>query len=144
MNPLTFLVLNLAIVLLLHTGALRVNSGTLSQGQLIALYNYMSQILVELVKLANLIVTLTKSAACARRIAGTLAVSSSQQDGTRQLAAEDLRLPDLPGCGHRLLCLRRRGAGAHLLHRPPRADHRHHRGNRLRKVHAGEPDSPVL
>ena len=81
MNPLTFLVLNLAIVLLLHTGALRVNSGTLTQGQVIALYNYMGQILVELVKLANLIVTLSRSAACGRRIAGTLAVSSSQQDG---------------------------------------------------------------
>ena len=82
MNPLTFLVLNLAIVLLLHTGALRVNSGTLTQGQVIALYNYMGQILVELVKLANLIVTLSRSAACGRRIAGTLAVSSSQQDGS--------------------------------------------------------------
>lgn len=85
MNPLTFLVLNAAVILLIHTGAIRVNHGTLTQGQLIALYNYMSQILVELVKLANLIVTLTKSAACARRINDTLSVSSSQKDGTLSL-----------------------------------------------------------
>ncbi len=82
MNPLTFLVLNAAVILLIHTGALRVNAGSLTQGQLIALYNYMSQILVELVKLANLIVTLTKSGACARRINEILSVSSSQKDGS--------------------------------------------------------------
>lgn len=90
MNPLTFLVLNVAVILLLHTGALRVGSGTLTQGQLIALYNYMSQILVELVKLANLIVTLSKSAACARRISDILAVSPSLADGTGSV-------PDVPG-----------------------------------------------
>ena len=81
LNPLTFLVLNAAILLLIHTGALRVSSGSLSQGQVIALYNYMGQILVELIKLANLIITLTKSAACARRINELLSISSSQQDG---------------------------------------------------------------
>ena len=68
LNPMTFLVLNAGIIILISTGAWKVDSGTLTQGQLIALYNYMSQILVELVKLANLIVTLTKSAACARRV----------------------------------------------------------------------------
>lgn len=91
MNPLTLVVLNAAVILLIHTGALRVNSGSLTQGQLIALYNYMGQILVELVKLANLIVTLTKSGACARRIMTVLSVSSSQKDGT-------LTLPENPGC----------------------------------------------
>ena len=88
MNPLTFLVLNLAVLLLIRTGAIRVDAGTLTQGQLIALYNYMGQILVELIKLANLIVTLTKSAACGRRISDVLAASSSQQDGTLPLAAD--------------------------------------------------------
>ena len=88
LNPLTFLVLNAAVILLIRTGALRVDSGTLTQGQLIALYNYMGQILVELVKLANLIVTLTKSGACARRISDILSVSSSQQDGTLPLPEE--------------------------------------------------------
>ena len=90
MNPLTFLVLNAAVILLIHTGAIRVDSGTLTQGQLIALYNYMSQILVELVKLANLIVTLTKSGACARRISDILSVSPTQEDGV-------LPLPETPG-----------------------------------------------
>lgn len=68
MNPLTFVLVNAAIVLLIHRGALRVESGVLTQGQLIALYNYMSQILVELVKLANLIITVTKAVASGNRI----------------------------------------------------------------------------
>lgn len=90
LNPLTYVALNLAILLLLRSGALRVDSGTLTQGRLIALYNYMSQILVELVKLANLIVTLTKSAACAKRISGVLEIHSSQRDGEKVLTAADL------------------------------------------------------
>ena len=68
MNPVTCLVVNLAIVALVYTGAIRVEAGVLTQGMVIALYNYMSQILVELVKLANLIITMTKAAACAGRI----------------------------------------------------------------------------
>lgn len=68
MNPVTCLVVNLAIVALIYTGAIRVETGILTQGMVIALYNYMSQILVELVKLANLIITMTKAAACAGRI----------------------------------------------------------------------------
>lgn len=68
MNPVTCLVVNLAIVALIYTGAIRVEAGILTQGIVIALYNYMSQILVELVKLANLIITMTKAAACAGRI----------------------------------------------------------------------------
>lgn len=81
MNPLTFLVLNAGIIILIRTGALKVDSGTLTQGQVIALYNYMTQILVELIKLANLIVTLTKSAACARRVNDILVQDPSQKDG---------------------------------------------------------------
>ena len=91
LNPLTFVVLNLAVVLLLRSGALRVEAGSLTQGQVVALYNYMSQILVELVKLANLIVTLTKSAACASRVSDILAIHPEQKDGTRFLSPEDLR-----------------------------------------------------
>ncbi len=72
MNPITFLLVNVAIVLLIQRGALRVDSGILTQGQLIALYNYMSQILVELVKLANLIITVTKAVACGNRIGEVL------------------------------------------------------------------------
>ena len=88
MNPLTFLVLNAAVILLIRTGALRVDAGTLTQGQLIALYNYMSQILVELVKLANLIVTLTRSAACARRVNDLLVLPSTRTEGQLSLPAE--------------------------------------------------------
>ena len=83
MNPVTYVVINAAVILLLHTGALRVDSGSLTQGEVVALYNYMSQILVELVKMANLIILLTKAWACGDRIAGVLAVKSSQKDGTR-------------------------------------------------------------
>ena len=85
LNPLTYVVLNLGIVFLMRSGALRVDAGTLTQGQVVALYNYMTQILVELVKLANLIVTLTKSAACANRVSSVLEVSSTQADGDREL-----------------------------------------------------------
>ena len=84
LNPLTFLALNLAVILLIRAGAFRVDSGSLTQGQLIALYNYMGQILVELIKLANLIITLTKSAACGRRISDILSVSSAMTDGTAE------------------------------------------------------------
>ena len=68
MNPLTYAIINAAIIILLYVGAIRIDSGSLSQGNVVALYNYMSQILVELVKLANLIITVTKSFACAGRI----------------------------------------------------------------------------
>jgi len=68
MNPVTYIIINIAVVVLIYSGALQVNSGSLSQGQVVALYNYMSQILVELIKLANLIVTITKALACASRI----------------------------------------------------------------------------
>ncbi len=72
MNPLTYIIINVAIVLLIYLGALKVNVGDLTQGQVIALYNYMSQILVELIKLANLIITIAKSIACAKRISKIL------------------------------------------------------------------------
>ena len=92
MNPVTFLVLNGAILLLIRSGALRVDAGSLTQGQVIALYNYMGQILVELVKLANLIVTLTRSAACGRRIADVLSLTSSLPDGAVPVPAGPLSL----------------------------------------------------
>ncbi|MGN0759405.1 MAG: ABC transporter ATP-binding protein [Candidatus Ventricola sp.] len=88
MNPVTYVVINAAVILLLQAGAIRVNAGSLSQGQVVALYNYMSQILVELVKMANLIITLTKSMACAGRIATVLSVRSSQRDGELIPAAD--------------------------------------------------------
>ena len=77
-NPVTYAVLNGAIVYLIYTGAIRVDSGAITVGAVIALYNYMSQILVELVKLANLIVTMTKAGASAQRIAGILDISEEK------------------------------------------------------------------
>jgi len=81
MNPLTYVLINVAIVLLIHSGALQVSMGNLTQGEVIALYNYMSQILVELVKLANLIVTLNKALASANRISEVFAMEPSMVDG---------------------------------------------------------------
>lgn len=77
MNPLTYIAINLALVALIHTGAVQVNLGNLSQGEVVALVNYMGQILVELVKLANLIITVTKAATCAKRISAVLAIKPS-------------------------------------------------------------------
>ena len=82
MNPVTYVVINTAVVLLIYVGALKVDAGALTQGQVIALYNYMSQILVELIKMANLIITMTKAAACGNRIGCVLELQSSQTDGT--------------------------------------------------------------
>ncbi len=76
MNPATYIMINLGIAALIYVGALRVDSGILTQGQVVALYNYMSQILVELVKLASLIITITKALACAGRVSAALDVES--------------------------------------------------------------------
>ncbi len=85
LNPLTYVAINAAVILLIHTGALQVQMGSLTQGEVVALYNYMSQILVELVKMANLIILLTKAWACGDRIASVMAVRSSQLDGTKDI-----------------------------------------------------------
>lgn len=91
-NPLTYVLVNGAIVLLLYTGAIRVESGALSQGSVLALYNLMGQILIELIKLANLIVTVTKAAACGGRIASVLQIQPSLktvEDITQKDTQED-------------------------------------------------------
>ena len=79
MNPVTYVIINLAILALIHTGALRVEAGVITQGAVVALYNYMSQILVELIKLANLIVTMNKAAAGWNRIADVLAIQPDME-----------------------------------------------------------------
>lgn len=76
-NPVTYIIINAATIVLLYTGAIRVNEGTITQGQVVALVNYMSQILIELVKLANLIITITKALACANRIENIFEIHSS-------------------------------------------------------------------
>ena len=82
MNPLTYAVINVAIILLIYSGALKVDSDMLTTGEVIALYNFMSQILVELIKLANLIITVTKSFACAGRLSEVLDMNSSLRHGS--------------------------------------------------------------
>ncbi|MBO4697103.1 MAG: ABC transporter ATP-binding protein [Lachnospiraceae bacterium] len=82
MNPITYVMINLALLVLIYVGALRVDQGVLTQGSVIALYNYMSQILVELIKMANLIITLTKSIACANRVQSVFEITNSMADGT--------------------------------------------------------------
>ena len=89
MNPLTFVMVNLAVVILVQIGALKVEHGILTQGLVIALYNYMSQILVELIKMANLIISMTKAAACADRVASVLELESSQKNGSHAPKAID-------------------------------------------------------
>ena len=78
MNPVTYVIINLAIIFLIHTGAIRVEAGIITQGAVVALYNYMNQILVELIKLANLIINITKSLACAKRIQNVLGMSAGE------------------------------------------------------------------
>ena len=83
MDPVTFVVINLAVILLVKIGALKVEGGILTQGLVIALYNYMSQILVELIKMANLIISMTKAAACADRISNILELTPAQENGSK-------------------------------------------------------------
>lgn len=81
MNPLTYIIINVALVILIWTGAIQVNIGKISQGEVVALVNYMSQILVELVKLANLIITVTKAIACGNRVQSFFEMETSMVDG---------------------------------------------------------------
>ena len=82
MNPATFVLINLAIIALIYVGAIRVDSGAISRGAVVALYNYMSQILVELIKLANLIISVTKAIACGNRIQSVLDIEPGTIPGT--------------------------------------------------------------
>ncbi len=83
-GPLTYIVINFGIIFVIWIGARQVSSGVLITGQVVALYNYMSQILVELIKMANVIVSMTKSAACGNRVQSLLEISSSMKNGDRQ------------------------------------------------------------
>lgn len=89
MNPLTYIIINVAIIVLIYEGGIRVNTGDLSQGQVVALYNYMSQILVELIKLANLIVTVTRSFACASRIENVFKLENTLQHNDNSSKVND-------------------------------------------------------
>ena len=109
MNPLTYVVVNVSIIALIWIGGVRVNAGALTQGQVVALYNYMSQILVELIKLANLIITITKALACAGRIESVFDVTSGMADGSvKEAAAKE----EQPGVEFKNVSLTYSGSGA--------------------------------
>ena len=95
MNPVTYVIINFGLVLLIYVGALQVDGGRLTQGQVIALVNYISQILVELVKMANLIVLITKALSSANRISAIFENESSMRDGTVAHMEEDKEVPIL-------------------------------------------------
>ena len=109
MNPLTYVVVNVSIIALIWIGGVRVNAGALTQGQVVALYNYMSQILVELIKLANLIITITKALACAGRIESVFDVTSGMADGS---VKEAVAKEEQPGVEFKNVSLTYRGSGA--------------------------------
>lgn len=108
MNPLTYGVVNISIIALIYIGAIRVNMGALSQGQVVALYNYMSQILVELIKLANLVINITKALACAGRIQTVFDVESSMKDGAAGIGENS---NDVPVVEFKNVSLTYKGAG---------------------------------
>ena len=110
MNPATYAIVNISIAILIWRGALRVDSGNLTQGQVIALYNYMSQILVELIKLANLIVTITKAVASANRIQAVFDVMPSQANGTIKEGKDDTYAVEFKNA-----CLRYAGSPEYTL-----------------------------
>ena len=109
MNPVTYIMINGALVALIWTGAVRINMGTLTQGQIVALINYMSQILVELVKLANTIIMTTKCVACGNRIQSLLEVNSSLEDGNVSFEPGQDKKPALVEFDH--VALAYKGAG---------------------------------
>ena len=114
MNPLTYIVINGAVIVLIYTGAVRVNIGELTQGQVVALLNYMSQILVELVKLANLIISITKALACANRIQSVFEEKPDMQDGTLVWKADSYE-KQIPRVEFEHVSLTYQGAGAESL-----------------------------
>lgn len=116
MNPVTYIIVNGAIITLIYTGAVQVNIGNLSQGEVVAIINYMNQILVELVKLANLIVTMTKALACADRVASVFDIGAD----AAYVGAQDQKLADkvdkkAPFLDFKHVSLTYQGAGAPTL-----------------------------
>ena len=116
MNPVTYLVVNGAIIALIYTGAIQVNVGNLSQGEVVAIINYMSQILVELVKLANLIITITKALACADRVASVFAFENQTPEGIESGAAGNSTGDAAPFLQFDHVAFAYAGAGANTLH----------------------------
>ena len=119
MNPVTYVVVNGAIIFLIYIGAVQVNVGNLTQGEVVAIINYMSQILVELVKLANLIITITKALACADRVAGVFEIQNEnwQTAAERYISGSDCgEITETPFLAFEQVSFAYAGAGAETLH----------------------------
>lgn len=114
MNPVTYVIVNGAIIALIYVGAIQVNVGNLTQGEVIAIINYMSQILVELVKLANLIITITKALACADRVAGVFEIKN--EESLPEVYRVSEKRKDAPFLEFDHVSLNYAGAGAETLH----------------------------
>lgn len=146
MNPICLLVVNGAIIALIWTGAIRVSVGLLTQGAVVALYNYMSQILVELIKLANLIINVTKAAASWRRIDAVFSIAPSVRSGEA--------VPKKAGNQKEKIVFRQAGlqyAGCRggfpdggRSQNQSRPDRRYHRRHWFRQDLPGQPDSQIL
>ena len=126
MNPVTYIIINGAVIALVWTGAWQVENGVITQGEVVALVNYMSQILVELIKLANLIVTITKAIACGNRIESIFEMSSSLTDPAAENGQKTAeigqktpsgasRTQDVPAVAFEHVCLTYKNAGAESL-----------------------------
>ena len=116
MNPVTFVIINGATIFLLYTGAVQVDTGVLTQGEVVALVNYMSQILVELIKLADLIVTITKAVACGNRVESVLEIQSSMPaDGAGKRTGSERCETKMPAVQFSHVGLTYRGAGGESL-----------------------------
>lgn len=115
MNPLTYVIINIAIVTLIWVGAIQVDNGILTQGQVVALYNYMSQILVELIKLASLMITINKSVACSNRIVSVFEIKPSMEEGVEQSAEGASRKSEVPVVAFKNVSLTYKGAGEESL-----------------------------
>jgi len=114
MNPVTYVIVNGAIIALIYTGAIQVNVGNLTQGEVIAILNYMSQVLVELVKLANLIITVTKAFACADRVAAVFEAENA--DRPAEVSGEREDAEKIPFLSFEKVSLTYQGGGAPALH----------------------------
>ncbi len=115
MNPVTYVIVNAAIIVLIYTGAVQVNEGNLTRGEVVAIINYMSQILVELVKLANLIITITKALACADRVASVFEIQPEKDSGAHTFTGAGVAGDAAPYLDFDHVCLTYEGAGAETL-----------------------------
>ena len=116
MNPVTYVIVNGAAMALIYMGAIKVNIGSLTQGEVVAILNYMSQILVELVKLANLIITITKALACADRVAAVFDIQNKENAGTDARGEQTENAGETAYLSFEHVSLTYEGAGEKTLH----------------------------